>query len=218
MIDLHTHTTFSDGVLIPAELIRRAIASGYKGIALTDHADFSNFEFIIENQLKLKQRYKDLDFKIIVGIEITHVIPDKINLLAKLAKECGAEVVLVHGETIVEPVARGTNIEALKSEYVDILAHPGLITEDEVKLAKVNNKYLEITTRKGHSLTNGHVLKLAKKHNVKMLINNDAHAPSDFVSYEIAKKIVIGAGGEEKDFLEMLKNAEKIFQAVERRY
>ena len=218
MIDLHTHTTFSDGVLIPAELIRRAMASGYKGIAITDHADFSNFKFIIENQLKLKQRYKDLDFKIIIGIEITHVIPDQINLLAKLAKECGAEIVLVHGETIVEPVARGTNIEALKSEYVDILAHPGLITEDEVKLAKVNNKYLEITTRKGHSLTNGHVLKLAKKHNVKLLINNDTHAPGDLVSGEIAKKIVIGSGGEKEDFDEMIKNAEKIFQTVERRY
>ncbi len=39
MIDLHTHTTLSDGELLPAELVRRAEMSGYQAIALTDHVD-----------------------------------------------------------------------------------------------------------------------------------------------------------------------------------
>ncbi len=211
MYDLHTHSTFSDGVLIPAELIRRAISYGYKGIAITDHADFSNFELIIENQLKLKKEYSSLQFILLIGIEITHVIPEKIDLLAKLAKNKGADIVVVHGETIVEPVANGTNKAALESKFVDILAHPGLISEDDVKLAIKNNKFLEITTRKGHSLTNGYVLKLAKKFGAKMLLNNDAHIPNDFVKEELAEKIVIGAGGNTEDFKEMIKNAEKYF-------
>ncbi len=42
MIDLHTHSFFSDGELIPSELIRRAEAIGYKAIAITDHVDSSN--------------------------------------------------------------------------------------------------------------------------------------------------------------------------------
>ena len=211
MYDLHTHTTFSDGVLIPAELIRRAENSGYKGIAITDHADFSNFELIIENQLKLKENYTNEKFKLIIGIEITHVIPEKIDLLAKLAKDKGAEVIVVHGETIVEPVSKGTNLAALKSKYVDILAHPGIITDEEVKLAVKNKKFLEITTRKGHSLTNGHVFNLAKKFGANLLINNDAHVPTDFVSYKMAQNIVIGAGGSIEDFKKMVKNAEKFF-------
>ena len=37
MIDLHTHTFFSDGVLIPSELFQRARAKGYHTIAVTDH-------------------------------------------------------------------------------------------------------------------------------------------------------------------------------------
>ena len=37
MIDLHTHSFFSDGVLSPSELIRRAVVKGYKAIAITDH-------------------------------------------------------------------------------------------------------------------------------------------------------------------------------------
>ncbi len=211
MYDLHTHSTFSDGVLIPAELIRRAESNGYKGIAITDHADFSNFEIIIENQMKLKKEYSSIQFKLLIGIEITHVVPEKIDLLAKLAKNKGSDLVVVHGETIVEPVAKGTNKAALESNFVDILAHPGLISEEDVKLAVKRNKFLELTTRKGHSLTNGHVLKLSKKYGAKLLLNNDAHAPNDFVKKELAEKIVIGAGGKIEDFKEMINYAEKFF-------
>lgn len=37
MIDLHTHSNFSDGTDSPAELINKALAAGVKTIALTDH-------------------------------------------------------------------------------------------------------------------------------------------------------------------------------------
>jgi len=50
MIDLHTHTTFSDGELIPAELARRAAKAGYRAMAMTDHADFSNLELILQHR------------------------------------------------------------------------------------------------------------------------------------------------------------------------
>lgn len=36
-IDLHTHSTASDGSMTPAELIRHVKASGLKAVALTDH-------------------------------------------------------------------------------------------------------------------------------------------------------------------------------------
>jgi len=36
-IDLHTHSTYSDGVLTPAELVRRAASRGVNLLALTDH-------------------------------------------------------------------------------------------------------------------------------------------------------------------------------------
>ncbi|MEO0250245.1 MAG: PHP domain-containing protein, partial [candidate division WOR-3 bacterium] len=46
MIDLHTHTFFSDGELVPSELAHRAFEKGYKVIGITDHADASNMEFL----------------------------------------------------------------------------------------------------------------------------------------------------------------------------
>jgi len=48
MIDLHTHTTFSDGELIPSELVRRAETLGYRAIAITDHVDFTNIEHVLK--------------------------------------------------------------------------------------------------------------------------------------------------------------------------
>ncbi|MCE9614201.1 MAG: PHP domain-containing protein [Lentisphaerae bacterium] len=37
MIDLHAHSTYSDGTLTPAELVERAAGLGLKALALTDH-------------------------------------------------------------------------------------------------------------------------------------------------------------------------------------
>lgn len=37
VVDLHTHSNASDGVLVPAELVRQAAALGLQVIALTDH-------------------------------------------------------------------------------------------------------------------------------------------------------------------------------------
>ena len=53
MIDLHTHSIFSDGELIPAELAQRAFAAGYKVLAITDHVDHSNIDFIIPRIIKV---------------------------------------------------------------------------------------------------------------------------------------------------------------------
>ena len=53
LIDLHTHTLFSDGVLISSELIHWAQMKGYRAIAITDHADLSNIDFIIPRVVKV---------------------------------------------------------------------------------------------------------------------------------------------------------------------
>ncbi|MEM3391238.1 MAG: PHP domain-containing protein, partial [Archaeoglobaceae archaeon] len=82
MIDLHTHSTFSDGELIPAELIRRVASKGNKGVAITDHADFSTISTILSNLSKLKEFDFDIDF--LVGVEITHVPPRLIGRAVEL--------------------------------------------------------------------------------------------------------------------------------------
>lgn len=207
MIDLHTHTIFSDGVLIPSELARRAENMGLKAIGFTDHGDSSNIDFIIPRIVAVAEELNDvLKIKVIPGIEITHVPPPLIADIVVKARALGAKIIVVHGETIVEPVAPGTNIAALKAD-IDILAHPGLITEEEVLLAKEKGVFLEISARKGHSLTNGHVARLARKTGTRLVIDTDAHAPGDLIDAAMARRIVCGAGLTENDFEQMQKNA-----------
>jgi len=210
MVDFHCHSIFSDGELIPAEIWRRVKILGYSAIAITDHADHSNFEFIITNLLKIKRVFNNLTPRLIAGIELTHVPPEFIPELIKEARKCGAEIVLVHGETIVEPVAEGTNISAILGG-ADILAHPGLIKEEEVKLAAEKGVFLEISGRKGHCLANGHVAFLAKKYGANLVINSDAHSPSDFLTKDLAFKIGLGAGLKPEE-------VEKIWEIAKKRF
>ena len=207
MIDLHTHSIFSDGVLIPSELARRAEHAGLKGIGITDHGDLSNIDFIIPRIVDIAQELnRVMSIRVIPGIEITHVPPDLIAKTAQKARALGAKIIVAHGETIVEPVAPGTNRAFLDAD-IDVLAHPGLITEDDVLKAKEKGIFLEISARKGHSLTNGHVARLAQKVGAQLVINTDAHAPQDLIDQDLAKQIVCGAGLTEQDFEIMQQNA-----------
>lgn len=210
MIDLHTHTIFSDGELIPSELVRRAADKGYQVIAITDHADLSNLDFIVPRMVKVcKQLSEAASIKVIPGIELTHVPPVHIGELAIEARRLGAQIIVVHGETIVEPVKEGTNLAAVSSD-IDILAHPGLVTDEVALLAAKNGVYFEISTRKGHSLTNGHVVHCARKHGVSLVLNTDSHAPGDLMTKPFARLVASGAGLEEEEIDRMFRNSENL--------
>ena len=194
MLDLHTHSLFSDGSLIPAELARRAKHAGYSGIALTDHVDSCTISWVLENLCRgLPQMAPHLGVDLFPGVELTHVPPALIADLTDWARENGASLVVAHGETLVEPVPEGTNLAAVEAG-VDILAHPGLISREEAELAAEKGVALEISTRKGHCLANGHVAQMAAACGTPLVINNDAHGPGDFVSRELRREIAMGAG------------------------
>jgi histidinol phosphatase-like PHP family hydrolase len=197
MIDLHTHSTFSDGELIPSELVHRALVKGYTAIGITDHADFTNIEYILSGMEKAKSLEEDYDIRVFSGVELTHVPPQKMSYLVEKARALGADIIVVHGETIVEPVPPGTNHTAVTLD-IDILAHPGLITLEDAELAKDNGISLEITSRSGHSLTNGHVAKVAKEAGTALIVNTDSHSPGDLITGETAFRVALGAGLDEK--------------------
>lgn len=194
MIDLHTHTFYSDGVLIPSELVRRAQVKGYRAIAITDHVDVSNVEILVPQLVQVCQRLNEHGKIVVVpGVEITHVHPKDLADVVASARAAGAQMVVVHGETTVEPVAPGTNRTALKLD-IDVLAHPGLITREEAALAAKRGIALEISARKGHSLSNGHVVRMALEAGAPMVLNTDAHGPEDLLTYAEARTVGFGAG------------------------
>jgi predicted metal-dependent phosphoesterase TrpH len=63
-VDLHIHTTASDGVMSPSEIVRYAKAKGLQAIAITDHDTIEGLE---EGLLEGEK----IDFEVIPGIEIS---------------------------------------------------------------------------------------------------------------------------------------------------
>jgi predicted metal-dependent phosphoesterase TrpH len=72
MIDLHTHTTASDGTDSPAELINKALSAGIKTLALTDHDSTSGWAEAI---LALRP-----PMSLVLGAEISTLTLDGISV------------------------------------------------------------------------------------------------------------------------------------------
>lgn len=214
MIDLHTHSLFSDGVLIPSELVYRAKAKGYSTIAITDHVDFSNIDFVIPRIKKVaKGLSKHYGLNVIPGAEITYVPPKLISKAVREARKFGAKIVLVHGETTSETVPESTNHQAILAG-ADILAHPGKITLSDVKIAHKKGVYLEITARKGHRDTNKHVIKLARSAGAKLVFDTDSHSPRDLMDKKVIASTLKFSGLLAKDFKNMQNNSKELLSKL----
>jgi putative hydrolase len=212
MIDLHTHTFFSDGTMCPSEIVQRAEDKGLEGIALTDHADPSNLRSIVE---RIGEAVRELNrhhrIRALAGVELTHLPPALIAPLTRQARELGAQVVVVHGETVVEPVPAGTNRAAIEAR-VDVLAHPGLLTPEDAELAARNGVLLELSARGGHCLGNGRVAALARRAGAGLVVNSDAHASRDLIDEGMARKVGLGAGLDEDALATAFSNARKLLR------
>jgi len=217
MIDLHTHTFMSDGTLPPSEVIRRAALAGYEAVALTDHVDAANLEAVISALIRVCQvANRHGAIYAIPGVEITYVPPPFIAETAAAARRLGAQIVVVHGETLTEPVEEGTNRAAIEAG-VEILAHPGLISDEDAALAAARGVALEITTRRGHAYTNGHVAVLARRFGARIVIDNDAHTPGDILSQAFSDRIARGAGLTPAELAAARGNSRELVARIRRR-
>jgi histidinol phosphatase-like PHP family hydrolase len=195
--DFHSHTFLSDGELVPMEHIRRAKAAGHAAIALTDHVGVDDAEFVLPRLVReCRIASEEWNIHALPGVEITHVPIRLMEKAVKSARKAGAVIVVVHGETPVEPVLKGTNAAAVRTAGVDVLAHPGLLLAKDAQAAAQNGVFLEISARRGHSVGNGRVVKVGREAGASFLVDSDAHAPDNFLTEEFARVVASGAGME----------------------
>ena len=208
-IDFHIHSIFSDGALLPAAIAREAEVKEHEAIAISDHVDASNIEEVIAALTKfVKKQGKSLSIKVLPGVELSYLAPGLMKEYAQKARKLGAKIVIVHGQSPVEPVILGTNAEAVKLKgLVDILAHPGnSLTEDEARLAKENGIFLELTTRRGHKDGNRHVAQMAKKTGAKLIVDTDSHNETDLITQEQAFQVAMEAGLSEDEAIKAVRD------------
>jgi len=224
--ELHSHTNFSDGKSSIEEMLSKAKELN-SAIAITDHfigdefginkilyRNISSLDSFLKRREKFmknnKKLFDDVD-EVIFGIEITRVRPEKIFEIAKNAKRHNF-IVLVHGETNSDNVPAGTNTAALNCEYVDVLAHPGHLSEENALKARENKIFIEITAREMHRAENPEIVKICKKFNLETVINTDAHSASELIDYAKAKEVGLKSGLSEDEVKQANENAKKIFK------
>ena len=213
MVDLHTHSLLSDGVLCPEELVRRCEEAGYRMLVVADHVGISTASVVIPQIVELcKSLRGKMSLRVLPGCEITHVRPELVRRAVSMARSLGAAMVVGHGETIVESVLKGTN-RALIEARVDVLAHPGMIELADAELAAAKGVCLEISGHKGHSFTNGRVLEMSRRTGARLVFGSDGHAPGDYPTRRMAESIAFGAGMKPEEVDAMFANAEELFRA-----
>ena len=72
-VDLHIHSTFSDGTFTPTDLVKMYKEDGYDLISITDHDETGGVEEAIEAG-------RQFGVKVVPGIEIGSVINDRNEL------------------------------------------------------------------------------------------------------------------------------------------
>lgn len=201
-------------MLLPSEIAMRYLDRGYKAIAITDHVDYSTFDTTVKAILKFCRLWpKNSAIKVLSGIELTHLPLEHFKPLARLARRKGIQVIIAHGESPVEPVLKGTNRCALQAP-IDILAHPGMITDEDVLLAKKRGIFLELTSRAGHRTTNTHVAERSRALGARLILNNDSHTPEDIIAPDALVRVGLDAGLSQKDIQRIQDDVGNFVQGI----
>ncbi|GGK23045.1 RNase RNM [Aliivibrio fischeri] len=183
-IDLHSHTTASDGRLSPTELVERAVSFDVKVLAITDHDSVSGLD---EAHAAIKEQ--NLPLQLIDGIEIStlwsnkdiHVVglnldihhPDLVELIKNQEARRDARAIKM-AERLEKAGYEGAleGARALAGDGTLTRAHFGKWLVDE-----------------GHAKTMQAVFK-------KFLTrNNIGYVPPDWCSIEEAVNVIHKAGG-----------------------
>jgi putative hydrolase len=219
-VEFHSHSIFSDGNLLPAALVREAEVKGHAALAITDHVDASNLREVIQSLCHFAKEMKGkLPLTFIPGVEISYLKPEYIPDYCRQAKKLGAKIIIVHGESPVEPVYPGTNHAAVQAKgLVDILAHPGNITDEDAILAAKNEVYLELSARQGHRHGNRQVAALAKKYRAKLIVDTDCHSEVDLITQEQAFQLCKEVGLSDEEAIRAIRdNPQELLKKIARR-
>ena len=139
--DLHTHSSLSDGTLMPKALVAAAKAAGLGLMALTDHD-------CILGLVEAMEAGRELGVKVIPGLEIDTEHPAKLHMLGLDIDPANAELAVFAQENVLRRSRRGSAMVAqLEAAGVHILPHMpqsrGAMTRLHVAVALVAGGYAQ---------------------------------------------------------------------------
>jgi len=205
LMNLHTHTLYSDGVHPPESLVRRAWQGGLKQIAITDHFETrkvanpltrDNFQKYMDDLKTLRERYKGR-INVLAGVEID-TNPQRCDH-EKLPYDLLNELDIVLFEYANDPLNGGMPLDGLK-EYRSRLNMPcGLCHWDVDRIFPLEDPnmiadrlreldlFVEVSTSDYYMRDGKHYYELGERffkafdRKVKLSIGTDTHRKLDEV-------------------------------------
>ena len=198
MTDFHIILTAEgeDGLNV-ASALRYAALAGLRFINLVLPGDGCHLSQVAGMAEQVRRYSLYADVEACLGIELRHVPPALIPAAVRDAREAGAELVLVYGETLCDQVAEGTNFAAVEAG-ADIITHPGLIDAETAAFAAEKGVALEFTSCPRHALCNAHTAAMALRFSCPLVRGSAASCAAEITGRSSWPRIIRGADVFEK--------------------
>jgi len=179
--DLHTHTTYSDGRDLLAEMVRAAQARGYEYYVVTDHPHRA----FPEQDLEIDELNERLaPFRILKGIEVNIRIDGSVSLPDEVLAKRDWVMASLHAAFDRNPTER--ILTAMENPHVDCIGHltarkinirPPADVDIERVVAKAleTGTFLEINAQPNRLDIRDTHARLAGEAGLKVAVNTDAH-------------------------------------------
>jgi DNA polymerase (family 10) len=157
--DLHTHTSWSEGLNSLEEMVKKAADLGYEYIAITDHAGNLPIANALDTR-KLRKQAKEIDSlnlkkkegwpRILKGAEV-NIVDGGVDVADSLLEELDVVNAGLH-QSLNEPEKKIMKklTDAMENEHVDIIAHPSCRRIKSRKPVKFDlGEFLDVAKRTG---------------------------------------------------------------------
>lgn len=192
-IDLHTHSTCSDGTFTPEEVVKEAKKAGLSAIALTDHDTLDGLQ-------EATAAGKKYGIEVITGIEFSVAADTEMHLLGLNFNLDCPEIKSILDEMIIQRDLRNYKV-------IELLAKCGIhITIDDI-LAEATSPVTGRSQIAKAMLRKGYISSIKEAFDNYLSFGRPAFVERSTLSPEEAIRLIKQSGG--KSFLAHLNQTEK---------
>lgn len=177
-----------------ASALRYASLAGIRFAGLVMQSDGSNFSRLAEISKQVRRLSLYANVEAWTGVELCHMPPALLPDAVSEAREAGAGLVLVYGESITDQVEQGSNFAAIEAG-ADIVTHPGLIDAEAAAFAAEKGVALEFTSCQRHALANAHTAAMALRHGAPLVRGSGACRAEELTTRAFWPIVIKGADG-----------------------
>ena len=189
MTDFHISIHQGFGV---ASALRYASLAGIRFAGLVIPSDGTDLSRIADFSAQVRRLSLYANVEAWAGVELCHIPPALLPEAVREAREAGARLVLVYGESIMDQVDQGTNFAAIEAG-ADIVTHPGLVDAEAAAFAAERGVALEFTSCPRHALANAHTASMAMKHGALLVRGSNASRAEDLTTRAFWPLVIKGA-------------------------